>query len=133
MKKIICFFISLTFLGSCASMFGGSQQRINIETSTGEKARAQIITPNATFKKTIPAEINVDKGWGNVRVIVQDDCFSNSSIEVDNGIEPAFWLNILNGYFGFFVDVATGSMWEYDSNVSVDLEKKDSEDCPKDT
>ena len=117
--------ILLFNLVGCASMFGEGQQFISIETSTGDKAKAEIRTPNSTFKKEIPAQINVDKGWGKVIISVNDDCYKQSSVELDNGIEPAFWLNIFNGYIGFFIDVATGSMWEYDSNVSVELEKSD--------
>ena len=128
MKNAWIVFLSLTLVG-CASMFGEGQQLISIETSTGEKAKAEIRTPNSTFKKEVPAQINVDKGWGKIIISVTDNCYKQSSVELDNGIEPAFWLNIFNGYIGFFIDVATGSMWEYDSNVSIELEKEDKEEC----
>ena len=117
------------FASSCASMFGESQQMITIETSNGEKAKAVVTTPDATYKKEIPTQLTINKGWGDVRIQVDDPCYQSNSVEVGWGIEPAFWLNIFNGYIGWFIDVATGSFWEYESTAVVELNKSNNEEC----
>lgn len=122
--------LSVSVLG-CASMFGESQQLISIETNTGEKAKAKIETSDSTFIKEIPAEITVNKGWGSVKVTVEDECYLRTTQDVGDSIEPAFWLNIFNFYLGWFIDLATGSMWEYDSSTVVTLQEKDGENCTK--
>ena len=130
MKNIIMMILSVSVLG-CASMFGESQQLISIETNTGEKAKAKIETSDSTFIKEIPAEITVNKGWGSVKVTVEDECYLRTTQDVGDSIEPAFWLNIFNFYLGWFIDLATGSMWEYDSSTVVTLQEKDGENCTK--
>jgi len=128
MKNIIVVILSVSAVG-CASMFGESQQLISIETNTGEKAKIE--TSDSTFIKEIPAEITVNKGWGSVKVTVEDECYLRTTQDVGDSIEPAFWLNIFNFYLGWFIDLATGSMWEYDSSTVVTLQEKDSENCTK--
>lgn len=131
MKKISFLVIIFSFVFGCASMFGESQQMISIETHNGEKAKAKIETPDSTFVKEIPADITINKGWGSVKVTVEDECYLRTSEEVGDSIEPSFWLNIFNAYVGFFIDAATGAMWEYDSSTVVTLQEKDSPECVK--
>ena len=116
-------------LSGCATMFGESQQIVSIETHNGEKAKAKIETPDSTFVKEIPSQLTVNKGWGSVKVTVEDECYLRTTDEVGDSIEPAFWLNFLNGFLFWPVDVVTGAMWEYESSTVVTLQPKTTENC----
>ena len=73
MRNYSFLILLIFFASSCASMFGESQQMITIETSNGEKAKAVVTTPDATYKKEIPTQLTINKGWGDVRIQVDGD------------------------------------------------------------
>jgi hypothetical protein len=129
MKNYIIAIATSVALSGCATMFGESQQIVSIETHNGEKAKAKIETPDSTFVKEIPAQLTVNKGWGSVKVTVEDECYLRTTEEVGDSVEPAFWLNFFNIFVFWPVDVVTGAMWEYESSTVVTLQPKNTENC----
>ena len=93
------------------------------------QAKAKIETPDSTFVKEIPAQLTVNKGWGSVKVTVEDECYLRTTEEVGDSVEPAFWLNFFNIFVFWPVDVVTGAMWEYESSTVVTLQPKTTENC----
>ncbi|RYZ84423.1 MAG: hypothetical protein EOP04_18020 [Proteobacteria bacterium] len=125
---LICIFlISLTSVlaTSCATMFNGGTQSITAASTTGAEVPVTIKTPSGSYRSKLPATIVAKPStFQDVMITVDDVCYDPSATVVSKQITPSFWANIFNGGWGFLVDPFTGSMWIYDSQVSVPVNQK---------
>ncbi len=118
MKKIVMMasMIAVASLTTgCATILKGKTQKVNIATSNNKQ-----ITVNVDGKTvTAPGIVEVARKNENLVVSTSEKgCTPNTS--VDSSIEPVFFVNILSGgVLGSTTDYATGSMWKYDSNITV--------------
>ncbi len=117
--------ISATALSACSTMFNSGSQTI-IARSTGGKEgiQVEVTTPSGAYTTKLPATIAAESSWDGVKVRVIDKCYDSTATEVNKGITLSFWANIFNSGVGFFVDLATGKLWKYDTNVSVPVNAK---------
>ena len=104
-------------VSGCASLFGDSQQLINVRASNNKAFEAQLSngTPFdapgvAAFKK---------RSSHPVKVITNAEGCAPVT-EVDRQVAGIFWANIISGgLLGSGTDYVTGKMWEYDANVII--------------
>ncbi len=122
LKKIFTV-VTLLSLGGCASMFNGSTQLMTLSTTNGKSVKAMISNAGNTYYSTLPDSITATHDVNSISVFVSDKNYESTEYRVPKSITPAFWANILF-WPGFFVDMATGDMWKYPSDVIVPLTAK---------
>ena len=129
MKKIvilsICFFIS-----SCATVFSGTSQNINIEvvdTATNNfidgctcilndpRGASYTITTN-------PAVVSVARGNGSIVINCKKEGYRQLNMAVGDSFNATTVVNVLF-WPGFIVDAISGSYKKYPSHYVISMEK----------
>lgn len=131
MKKISFLILALTGLSGCATIVKGSTQTMNIATTSGKQANAVLTSSSGTIPVLLPQAVSVEKSSGDVVInVTESECILPSSTIVKARLNPWFWGNIIfGGLLGSTTDSASGSAWEYDSNIMVNVASKDA--CKK--
>ncbi len=127
MKKMIFILLALAGLSGCATIVKGSSQTMNISTSNGKQANVVVTGKSGTIPTLIPQALSVEKSAGDIVInVTEAECVLPSTTIVKSRLNPWFWGNfIFGGLLGSTTDVATGSAWEYDSNIMVNVVPKD--------
>ena len=127
MKKI-SFICSIMFtLSSCATMFNGTTQNINIMTSNGDTVKADISSTDGMQSVTLPTVVSVSKGNTPLTISVKEDkCHRQTVTMADNHLDMFFLANYFNLWTGTTTDISNGAMWRYDNNIIVPVYRKDS-------
>ena len=129
MKKISFICVSIFILSSCATMFNGTTQNINIMTSNGDTVKADITSINGMQSVTLPTVVSVSKGNTPLTISVkEDDCHRQTITMSDNHLDMFFLGNYFNLWTGTTTDISNGAMWKYDNNIIVPIYRKDT--CP---
>ena len=103
-----------TFVG-CASIINEKTQKVNIVTSTGEKA--DVLIDGMPFEA--PGIATILRGKGD-RLITSKNPKCNQTTLVPSTVDNVFWINVLTGgVFGSTTDYATEKMWKYQDTVIV--------------
>lgn len=125
MRKLIIAFGALSLAG-CASIVDGRPDTINIMTSDGSPAWAQITSRTGTQTLVLPTLLTVPKSCRDVTIQVLEDRYNKQSYAVaSSGVNPWIIGNVVfGGIPGLIVDGATGAMCTYDNSVIVQLNKK---------
>jgi hypothetical protein len=108
---------TITLLTGCASVLCGSKQTFSVGSkpngadvfvydSRGEKIFESKTPCVATLDRARP-----DTDRANYVVVVKKQGFASVQIPITSEVNKAFFLNIVTGGIGFFVDPATGAMW----------------------
>lgn len=109
--------VSIT--SGCATILNDDSQKVNITTSTGEKADLSV---NGR-KVTAPAVIDVPRSKNPLVIRSVDGKCADETI-ANNEVDTVFWINILTGGpFGSTTDYASEKMWRYDDSVEVSCKK----------
>lgn len=104
--------ISLT---SCATIINEKTQKINVATSTGE--RASILIDGMPFEA--PGIATVTRAKAD-KIITSKSSKCNESTIVPSKVDTVFFINVLSGgVFGSTTDYASEKMWKYDDNVTI--------------
>ena len=82
-----------------------------------------IHTPSGTYKDITPTILNIQPGVSSGDYIIQVDepCFGMTNIVIKRDLAGSYWLNSFN-LIGFFIDHATGAMWNYQEKVMVPIQ-----------
>ena len=131
MKKIFFLLLALAGLSGCATIVKGSSQTMNISTSNGKQANVVVTGKNGTIPVLIPQALSVNTSSGDIVInVTEAECVLPSTTIVEPRLSSWFFGNIIfGGLLGSTTDAATGSAWEYDSNIMVNVASKD--DCKK--
>lgn len=125
-RKIISLALLIT-LGSCATIFDGSTQKINvsiIDSSTNKPLKGVACTISDEVGAIYmvsenPGNVKIKKGQGALRF----DCKKPGYVQKDNDIQESFnntgFFNVFTLGSGFFVDAVTGAGLEYPTNVII--------------
>ena len=114
----------MMFCSSCATMFNSGTQSITATTTSGAKVPVLVKTPSGSYRTTLPATITAKPStFREVSITVEDQCFDKQTHDVGKSVAASYWANMFN-VWGFFLDPFFGTMWEYDSQVSIPLNKK---------
>ena len=104
------------FLGGCATILSGDNQKINITTERSEKCNVVLDGQNIA----VPAIIDVERE-NRDKILTVEGCPTEQTL-LHKEINAVFFVNILSGgVFGSTTDYASDSMWKYQpENVKVD-------------
>ncbi|MEH6346564.1 MAG: hypothetical protein V7785_15840 [Bermanella sp.] len=123
MKKVIA---GLAILGvsGCSTMFNESEQNVRLNSYGNHNVPVSVLTPSGTYKDITPTIINIQPGAHSSDYIVQVDepCYGVTKVVVKKELTASYWLNSLN-LVGFFIDYATGAMWNYEEKVVVPIHR----------
>ena len=131
-SQIVVLLLLLNLTG-CATLFNNNPQPIKINTPGNKPANAKISAPGVKpYKITIPDVIfSHASSFTPLKITVDDPCYLAKTVRVDTSLEPIFWANIFNAFYGMPLDYLTGSMWSYSPQVNIPLVEGStaSEDC----
>ncbi len=79
---------------------------------------------NQRVSNRLPANLPVYAGNAKapITVTISQSCYEPTSVTLRKELADSYWLNVFNG-IGFFVDYATGAMWQYPEEVVVRVSK----------
>jgi PEGA domain len=108
-SPILAAAIATACLGGCASIFSGSTQNINFQsTPSGATVSISGVPIGATPMNTLIKRKN------NQSLSVSKEGYKTFTTQMNTSIEPWFWGNILfGGVIGSVTDAVTGSMYKY--------------------
>lgn len=118
-------------VSGCASIVDGGSQNINLVPSNSkDRVEATVITKNRVQVVTLPSVIHTDRSNQDIIVKIEENnnkCYEESIQIVPSHTNPFVLGNIISGgLFGSTTDAITGAFWEYDDNVVINANKKDS-------
>ena len=113
-------------LAGCSTILNGTTQSINVATSSLDIENVIIESSGIHYRETLPTTLHIDSIDKNYPITISTtgNCINPNKIKLRKQIAHTYWLNAFNG-FGFFIDYATGSMWQYQDEVRFDVRRKD--------
>ena len=123
MYKLIAPVFTL-LLSGCSTMINGTNQEIVISSDNYEVSDIEIVQGKHKTDTTIPAWMTLYPEDKNMPIIVttQGECVHSKSTTLRKSISKSYWLNIFN-IVGFFIDDATGAMWQYPERTRIQVRK----------
>ncbi len=129
MKKIILITLVLFGLSSCATLFSGKSQNINLIPNSGsDHTEVEISNGKIVQNSRIPSVVIVPRSNQNLIIKVKE----NECYKASQGIHESRlnWVTAVSIFFGWFstssttTDSATGALWSYDNNIIVNTQQK---------
>jgi len=125
MKKtsLILMAVIMLFMTSCATMFTGTKQTVQINTfPAGAKVQVDGID-----RGTTPTAIKLKKGNEGQVLTLKVDGFETKTFQPETGFNSVGILNLFNVLF-WGIDAATGALWKYDPKFyEIELTPKKAE------
>ena len=125
MKKIILVGLPLILLlTSCATIISGTTAKVNVSTSDGEPAYANV--DGQKYYINGPTEVKVKRGYKK-SVISAENEKSQGSVDVNKTFNPTtLWNILLGGIPGLAIDGATGAITKPSSSYyTIFMQPKD--------
>ncbi len=109
-------------LGACASIIEGESDRVELKTQQNIPAQCQLSNGRGTYTINAPGSAEIKKSKTDLDINCHGADGSNAKKVVQSDMETWFIGNLVfGGIIGGGVDAATGSMWEYPKEISVDM------------
>lgn len=98
---------STLLITGCATMFGNNTRKVRVDSVPRDAGiyidgQKQGYTP-ATV--TLPTYI-----YGGTKIIVKQEDYDDTAIQINSEFQLIGLLNILNGFIGFIIDIADGNV-----------------------
>lgn len=130
MKKLISI-VSVLTLSACATIFSGSTSNVRVQAvnSANNEVLEGVscsLTDGEGIIYTVPANpgsVLVSRGKGTLRADCKKKGYVQQNMGVAQTINGITFINVLF-WPGFIVDVVTGAMQKYPSNVTIQMKKK---------
>ncbi len=125
MKKILALTSVLSMAG-CSTLMNGTSQEINVTTFTLQNSDIKVESSDTEYVDTLPATLHIypsDKKLP-LTITTLGECVQPNKVTLRKELADYYWLNALNG-FGFFVDYATGAMWQYPESAQIEVHSKE--------
>ena len=123
MKRItqLLSIIGLTFLTSCATLFTGTKQTVQINSyPSGAKVQVDGIDRGKT-----PAVIKLKKGNDGQVVTLKKDEYETRTFQPETTFNTVSVLNFFS-LLGWGIDAVSGALWKYDPKFyEIELEPED--------
>ena len=113
-------------LAGCSTLINGTQQTITVTSLNYNNSKIQIETPSNKSIEVLPAQLYIypsDKK-PPLTITTIGNCIKPDKVILRKQLADHYWLNIFNGV-GFFVDYATGAMWQYPKSTKIHTYRKD--------
>lgn len=126
-KKFISLSLIALMFSSCASIFSGSEQEVNLNAANGDNVVVRI----GDAKHTLPARVKLKRRGENIQILESDNlAYQSSNVNSASldvmGINPIYWTNLIGfvffllpGFVGTLVDVSTGAAYQYSNEHLV--------------
>jgi hypothetical protein len=120
MKKNVIFIFVFTFvLSSCATLFTGTKQTVQIDS---EPPGAKVLVDGIDRGYT-PIGVSLKKGSDGQMVTLKYEGYKDKSFQPETTFNGVAVINLLNLLF-WGIDAATGAVWKYDPKYyKIELEK----------
>ena len=119
------------FLSGCASLFGTPAEDISFQTNE-ENAQLEIRSSEnkLIYSGGSPVTLKLEKKCGyfcgeKYYVRATKDGYEPATETIDTTVNSKYMIGNILFYIGYFIDPATGAMWDFDKN-SVMLNLKES-------
>ncbi len=133
---LIIFLYVLMQLSGCATIFNNDVQAIYIDSQPLKKVDVIVKgTGNGDINAVLPTTVfTKPSSFRTLSVVVNDECFKPTTRYASKNVTPSYWFNLINMH-GFYIDYFTGYMWDYDSNLTVQISpaKNTPDDCESTT
>ena len=134
MKRSFLLVCVLLSLSSCATLFSGKSQSINLMPSDShEESEVEISNGKIVQSVKIPTMVIVPRSNNNLVIKVKENtCYKSSQTIHESRINLFTLLNVFGSWFSTSstsTDSVSGALWAYDNSIMVNTQKKP--DCKK--
>lgn len=115
---------SAALLASCSTIIEGSTDKVNVTTSPQvQNARCDLKNGRGQWDVSSPGTTQVKKSKTDLQINCQDPVNGATGTKtIESDVDAWYFGNIIfGGIIGLIVDPSTGSMWKYQSDVTVVL------------
>lgn len=125
MKKVLTF-IAILGLTGCSTILNGTNQEIKVTASNLGNGSIEVASSGTQYVETLPVLLQTHPSDKKTPITISTvgSCIHPNKIILRTQLSNYYWLNVLNG-FGFFIDYATGSMWQYPETAKIEVRRKD--------
>lgn len=126
-KKLVILALSASLLSTgCASIVGGSNQSLSVETRTKGAmvagAYCKLNNDKGTWYVTTPGSVTVHRSYNDMTIACEKDKMTPAVMTVKSSTKGMLAGNILfGGPIGAGVDAATGAAYDYPAMITVDF------------
>lgn len=105
-------------------MVNGVDQEVRLYNSHMTKINAVLEYDDTKSSVEIPSTLIMypDNSRQFLSVSISDECYERKHHNIQSKLAISYWLNIFN-IFGFFVDYATGAMWQLPERVIIPVNR----------
>ena len=129
MKKSFLLLLTLLSLSSCATLFSGKTQNVNLmPTDNSGDSEVEVSNGKIVQNIKIPAMVTIPRSNGNLVIKVKENsCYKDSHSIHESRVNLFTLLNILGSWFSTSstsTDGVSGALWSYDNSIMVNTQKK---------
>jgi hypothetical protein len=119
-------FLALVTLGGCASITGGTNQVISVETRDKglavSGAACTLTNPKGTFFVTSPGTVTIQRAYDDLNVKCEKEGLQPGLVAAKSSTKGMAFGNIIfGGIIGAAIDVGSGAAYDYPSLVMVSM------------
>lgn len=124
--KALMAFAGLLALAGCASIVGGSNQVISVESRKGvdvvSGAACRLVNDKGTWFVTTPGTVTVHRAYDDLSIKCEKEGMEPGIVTVKSSTKGMAFGNILaGGLIGAAVDMGTGAAYDYPALVTVSM------------
>jgi hypothetical protein len=124
---VAIFVLPLLGLCSCALIFDGPGQNVEVKTVSGERDVAGAVctleNSKGTWQTISPGAVTVHRGYGDLNVRCERGGYVANGGSVPSASKDLWWGNVIfGGLVGAAIDVGVGSAYDYPSPIVVNLQ-----------
>src|SRR3990167_5002643 len=125
-KENFIFILSLGLTG-CASMIGGTQQTVSVETKNVEGADCTLSNNKGIwYIKNTPGSVVVNRSFSDMHIKCEKPGYEVAQKSIASSTRPIVFGNIvfyIAGILGAAVDIADGAAYDYPVPNSIEMRK----------
>ena len=123
--RIMLISVLTVHLSSCSTIMKGSRQSINVESTPAGANCIMRREGTVLARRKTPFITNIEKDSDEIITECKKRGYHRGTKSTDSDVSGWVWGNILlGGIIGLAVDAGTGAMYEYPSNIYLNLDKK---------
>lgn len=110
---------------SCASIVNGQNQPISVRTSTIKGATCELENNKGKwYIPSTPGSVTVQRSYKDLHISCEKKGYKKAHKSVESKTKAMAFGNIIfGGVIGAGVDVATGSAYDYPTDITLDMER----------
>ena len=123
MKVLLSLYCCLALAG-CSTMVNGVNREISLNNSHMSKINTTLEYNDTKRSVEMPLTLNMysDNSRPFLSIAISDECYESKQYDIQSKLAVSYWLNVFN-IFGFFVDYATGAMWQLPESVILPVNR----------